>query len=88
VGRDHRASRAGGRAIDLNAPAYPLGAEDTFTRTQVAAIRRILDFCDGTVRWGGDYRGRKDEMHFEIASSAEDVALIAMRIEAARDRGR
>jgi hypothetical protein len=81
-------NHASGTAIDLNAPAHPLGAKGTFTRKQIVAIRRILDFCDETVRWGGDYRERKDEMHFEIVRPAEDVALIAKKIEAARHRDR
>ena len=77
-------NHASGTAIDLNAPAHPLGAKGTFTPKQVAAIRRILAFCDGTVRWGGDFHTRKDEMHFEIVQHTSDVALIAKKIEAAR----
>jgi hypothetical protein len=77
-------NHASGTAIDLNAPAHPLGARGTLTREKVAAIRRILAFCDGTVRWGGDYRHRKDEMHFEIVRPAADVAVIAKKIEHAR----
>lgn len=58
-------NHASGTAIDLNAPKHPLGASGTFTSKQVRAIRAILkDFPE--VRWGGDYTGRKDEMHFEI----------------------
>jgi len=73
-------NHASGTAIDLNAPAHPLGARGTFSPEQVAAIRRILTFCSGTVRWGGDYRGRKDEMHFEIVRPAKDVAAVAQKI--------
>lgn len=54
-----------GTALDLNAPQHPLGQVGTFTNAQERAIHRILeDFPQ--VRWGGDYWGRKDEMHFEI----------------------
>ena len=80
-------NHASGTAIDLNAPAHPLGEKGTFTAKQVTAIRRILTFCDGVVRWGGDFHGRKDEMHFEIVQSADDVALIAKKIEVARRHG-
>jgi hypothetical protein len=73
-------NHASGTAIDLNAPAHPLGAHGTFSPAEVAAIRRILAFCDHAVRWGGDYHGRKDEMHFEIVGSASDVALVAKKI--------
>src|SRR5690606_34980535 len=41
------------------------------------ALRRILDDLGGVVRWGGDYSGRKDEMHFEINANAARVAQVA-----------
>lgn len=59
-------NHASGTAIDLNATDHPLGASGTFTREQRIAIRRRLDFYDGTIRSGIDYEGRVDEMHFEI----------------------
>jgi hypothetical protein len=31
--------------------------------------------------WGGDYRGRKDEMHFEIAISREKAIALAKKLE-------
>lgn len=74
-------NHASGTAIDLNAPAHPMGKADTFSSTEVAAIRKILDFCD-VVRWGGDYTGRKDDMHFEIVGDAAAVALVAAKIRA------
>jgi murein L,D-transpeptidase YcbB/YkuD len=73
-------NHASGTAIDLNAPKHPMGRANTFTSAQRAAIRRILDFCEGVVRWGGDYTGRKDDMHFEIVKGARDVARIANKI--------
>ncbi|WP_353953437.1 peptidoglycan-binding protein [Knoellia sp. S7-12] len=59
-------NHASGTAIDCNAPRHPLGASGTFSSAQVSRIRSILSYCNGVVRWGGDYSGRKDEMHFEI----------------------
>lgn len=59
-------NHASGTAIDCNAPRHPLGASGTFTSAQRTKIRSILTYCNGVVRWGGDYSGRKDEMHFEI----------------------
>jgi hypothetical protein len=59
-------NHASGTAIDCNAPRHPLGASGTFSSTQRTRIRSILNYCNGVVRWGGDYSGRKDEMHFEI----------------------
>lgn len=74
-------NHASGTAWDLNAPRHPLGARGTFSAKQRTAIRRILDFCEGVVRWGGDYTGRADEMHFEIIGGATAVARIARKIE-------
>jgi len=31
--------------------------------------------------WGGDYRNRKDEMHFEIALPPAKVAALIARLE-------
>lgn len=75
-------NHASGTAIDLNAPKHPLGVDPhrTFTTAQIAAIHRILDACHGTVRWGGDYHGRKDGMHFELNAGSADVHAQAQRI--------
>src|SRR5699024_11367681 len=62
-------NHASGTAIDLNAPRHYLGARGTFTKKQVRAIRKILSDVGGVIRWGGDYRNRKDEMHFEDRKS-------------------
>lgn len=75
-------NHSSGTAIDLNAPKHPLGRANTFSAPQVKAIRKILDFCEGVVRWGGDYRGRKDDMHFEINANAARVKKIADKIRA------
>lgn len=64
-----------GTAIDLNASKHGLARSGTFTGAQVAAIRVILAACNGTVRWGGDYRSRKDEMHFEINADPTVVSV-------------
>lgn len=73
-------NHASGTAIDLNAPLHPLGRSGTFTARQVALIRGILAVVSPAVRWGGDYSGRKDEMHFEINASAALVAYAARRV--------
>ena len=64
-------NHASGTAIDLNATQHPLGAENTFTEEQSRTIRRLCRKYG--LRWGGDYRNRKDEMHFEIALNATQV---------------
>lgn len=75
-------NHASGTAIDLNAPSHPIGRRGTFSAAKVRAIRRILADCDGVVRWGGDYTGRADEMHFEIIKGAAAVAALARKIRA------
>ena len=69
-----------GTAVDFNAPAHGLGLSGTFSGAQVKAIRRILADLDGTVRWGGDYAGRKDEMHFELQGGVNKLAKVAAKI--------
>jgi hypothetical protein len=71
-------NHASGTAIDINAPRHPLGASGTFSSTQVSRIRSILSYCDGVVRWGGDYASRKDEMHFEINVRPGDSRLSSL----------
>lgn len=66
-------NHASGTAIDLNATKHPLGAENTFSDEQVQEIRKILNELGNVVRWGGDYRNRKDEMHFEINKDGNTV---------------
>lgn len=69
-----------GTAIDFNATRHPNGRRGTFSATQVVAIRQILAECSGVIRWGGDFAGTKDEMHFEIIGSAAQVKAAAARI--------
>jgi hypothetical protein len=71
-------NHSSGTAIDLNAPRHPLGRSGTFSATQRSHIRSILNSCNGVVRWGGDYSGRKDEMHFEINVRPGDPRLSAL----------
>lgn len=67
-------NHASATAIDLNATRHPLGKVNTFNASQRAAIRKILNDFQGVIRWGGDYSGRKDEMHFEINVSPARLA--------------
>lgn len=73
-------NHASGTAIDLNAPAHPMGVRNTFTRMKQGRIRGILADLDGVVRWGGDYTGRPDDMHFEIVKGAAAVRALASKI--------
>lgn len=73
-------NHASGTAIDLNAPAHPLGVSGTFTTKQRQRVHQILGDLDGAIRWGGDYSGRKDEMHFEVNTTAARLAAVAKKI--------
>lgn len=71
-----------GLAIDLNATEHPLAVDHTFTPAETALIRRRLRRYDGCIRWGGDYSGRVDPMHFEIdrpLAECERVAKLLMK---------
>ncbi len=68
-------NHASATAIDCNAPRHPLGKAGTFSAAQMRTIHAILGVCEGAVRWGGDYNGRKDEMHFEINRRPGDPAI-------------
>lgn len=75
-------NHASGTAIDLNATQHPLGVRGTFTREQTKKIRAMLeDRYLNKIRWGGDYRGRKDEMHFEINGSAADLRKVVAHLK-------
>jgi hypothetical protein len=69
-----------GTAIDYNATRHPMGARNTYSTGQQAKIRAILADLDGVVRWGGDYSGRPDDMHFEIVKGAAAVRALASKI--------
>lgn len=57
-------NHASGTAVDLNASKHPLGKRGTFTKEQEVKIRALADKYG--LRWGGDYKNRADEMHYEI----------------------
>jgi hypothetical protein len=57
-----------GTAIDLNATKHPLGKSGTFPAEKVPMIRALSKKYG--LKWGGDFRTRKDEMHWEVEISA------------------
>mgnify|MGYP003575743735 CR=1 FL=1 len=61
-------NHASGTAADVDATRWPLGVqpEAYLTPAEIARIRQQLKVYEGCIRWGGDYTGRKDPMHFEI----------------------
>lgn len=71
---------ASGTAIDYNATRHPNGVAGTFSAAQVSEIRKILAEVNNVVKWGGDFSGTKDEMHFEIRGNDQVVAAAVHRI--------
>ena len=72
---DKLSNHSSGTAIDLNASKHPLGKVGTFPAEKVPMIRALAKKYG--MKWGGDYRNRKDEMHFEIEiNQVKATALI------------
>jgi hypothetical protein len=59
-------NHASGTAFDFNATKHPLGVAGTWSAAERSKINGMLNKLGGTVRWGDNYSGRKDGMHFEI----------------------
>ena len=64
-------NHASGTAIDLNATKHPLGKSNTFNKAQRNTINLLITKYG--LAWGGNYKKRKDEMHFEIALDRNGV---------------
>ena len=82
IGSSVLSNHASGTAEDLRWNKHPLGKVGTFTPGQKAKIENQLGYYDGVIRWGGNYTGRKDEMHFEINKGPSAVGVIADKIRA------
>lgn len=76
---DKLSNHSSGTAIDLNAKDHPLGKIGTFPNEKVPMIRALAKKY-GLI-WGGDYRNRKDEMHFEISLSPAKVAELIGKLQ-------
>jgi hypothetical protein len=68
-------NHASGTAQDLRATRHPRGVptRNTFTQAQIDRIHTRLRLYEGCIRWGGDYKGVPDGMHFEID---RDITLV------------
>ena len=76
---DKLSNHSSGTAIDLNASKHALGKVGTFPAEKVPMIRALAKKYGLT--WGGDYRNRKDEMHFEISITKEKAIALAKKLE-------
>ena len=67
-----------GLAVDLNAPANPMTHRLV---TDMPAWMPEL-WKSKQFRWGGDYRSRKDAMHYEFMGTPADAARLAKEVGA------
>lgn len=75
---DKLSNHSSGTAIDLNASKHPLGKVGTFPAEKVPMIRALAKKYG--LKWGGDYKGRVDEMHFEIEVSASKIKELITKL--------
>lgn len=68
---DSLSNHSSATAVDLNSNDHPLGKRETFTMEQETTVRQIA--AKYGCRWGGDYKNRADEMHFEINLTPKQV---------------
>jgi hypothetical protein len=77
AGTDVFSNHASGTALDLNSAQHPQGKRNTFTTTELANLRALLDEFDDVLRWGGDYNSTVDEMHVEVDADYTSVKNLA-----------
>lgn len=76
-------------AIDLDATEHPLGKRHTTFAANQAEIAQVRAVCKRLgLRWGFDYAGRPDPMHFEFTGSRLRARWIASRLRRDTKRSR
>lgn len=75
---DMLSNHASGTAIDLNATKHKLASKGTFKPKQVEAILELIDKYH--IGWGGLWKRRVDEMHFEIIESPKRIKATIERL--------
>lgn len=77
-------NHASGTAFDYNAPLHPMGKRNTYPeekRNQINALLRTK--YKNKIRWGANYTGRADDMHFEIHDDEAGIHELANEIREA-----
>jgi hypothetical protein len=82
-------NHASATAGDVDATKWPIGSapESYLTAAEIAKIRVKLREYRGCIRWGGDYIGRKDPMHFELDEDPATVARVWAETKGVSDVG-
>lgn len=81
-------NHSSGTAEDLNATQHPRGVKGTFSAEEKnkihAHLREYKDPVTGrqVIRWGEDYSGTIDGMHFEINGDEDEVRRVAAKLRA------
>ena len=77
-GTNRPSNHSWGLAVDLNAPANPMSAQlITDMPPSMVELWKSKQF-----RWGGEYKGRKDAMHYEFMGTPDDARRIASEVGA------
>jgi hypothetical protein len=71
-------NHASGTAFDYNATQHPLGTTGNWSYAEKSKINAKLKQLGNVVRWGENYSGRKDPMHFEINVRPTAAGLAAI----------
>lgn len=86
-GSNSISNHSSGTAIDYNAPAHPMGVRNTYSKSDRDKINALLKGkYEGVIRWGGNYTGRPDDMHFEIDDTPSAVKRVADKIRGEKPR--
>jgi hypothetical protein len=75
---DSLSNHSSGTALDLNASKHALGKVGTFEAGKVPMIQALAKKYG--LRWGGDYKNRKDEMHFEVNLTPEQAEKLITKL--------
>lgn len=82
AGSDQWSNHSWGLAADFNPATNPMRSS---LRTDMPAGTSAKAKSLG-MRWGGDYAGRKDPMHFEFMGTPDDAARLVVALRPSRDR--
>lgn len=83
AGSSTTSNHGSGTAEDLNWTKHPQGKRHAgFSDAQRSAIHAQLKTYGGVIRWGDDYSGTPDAMHYEINAGPAAVKVQADKIRA------
>lgn len=74
-------NHASGTAFDFNATQHPLGVRGSWGLRKKRKINRQLRTqYENVIRWGENYKGRPDGMHFEINEDFDEVVRVLNKV--------